>query len=258
MLRLAKLTSAFAVIAQSLDDDLLHGLPVDDACHSDGQAGCALKLLQVRAHEMATPQEELVADAADDPATAPSMLGAKDMEQLLELGESEAAADAAGAGMWTQTTWESILFEMQANLTAAGKCDRDTTGTCKYGSCAKSRGPAECHVGKCLCQQGFCASEGRCYPIVADECPKETGGTCSVLSCSGSRGAAKCEKGQCLCQHGGCAWNGKCFPVTDTGGTCSALPCSESRGPTTCHKGRCLCVAGFVAKNGACERQMWG
>lgn len=169
--------------------------------------------------------------------------------------------DADGVNMWTDPTWDDIVFgELKSNISSADEsdeqhgCRSDTGGSCSVFSCSSSRGATECKSGSCHCRHGYCAKAGMCYPASPKQCLPETGGTCSVGRCKKSRGATKCKSGSCLCKSGGCAWKGRCMAVTDTGGTCSLMSCKSSRGPTTCHRGRCLCQHGYVAVKGKCKR----
>merc|ERR1712204_31782 len=99
----------------------------------------------------------------------------------------------------------------------------------------------------CICQEGYCAMRGKCFPTVG-KCELEVDSQCPCQD------GQRCNDGKCLCQQGSCAWQGKCMPVTDTGGTCSWWGCNGSRGPTTCKEGKCICNDGFVAMDGRCER----
>lgn len=47
------------------------------------------------------------------------------------------------------------------------KCNLDTGGTCRFGSCHPSRGPTTCESGRCLCADGYCAQSGNCVGAAA-------------------------------------------------------------------------------------------
>uniref|UniRef100_A0A7S1S775 Beta-lactamase-related domain-containing protein n=1 Tax=Alexandrium catenella TaxID=2925 RepID=A0A7S1S775_ALECA len=103
----------------------------------------------------------------------------------------------------------------------ASKCAADTGGTCRVLSCDASRGPTTCKRGTtCVCQEGFCAQEGKCVRrSELSSCCRDTGGTCSLLGCDASRGAVTCVRegfmsmsGRCICREGLCAEAGRCIP----------------------------------------------
>lgn len=134
-----------------------------------------------------------------------------------------------------------------------GSCDTDTYGTCSVTNCHWSRGATQCMFGKCVCQPGWCAMNGACFPT-REAMSVETGGTCSVFPCSGSRGKVECYQGRCVCQIGSYSSNGKCYRVTDTGGSCKLFNCRASRGPADCIANNCVCKAGYVAIDGRCVK----
>jgi hypothetical protein len=46
------------------------------------------------------------------------------------------------------------------------QCEANTEGTCKFSSCYSWRGATDCIGGKCMCQPGHCANEGKCVERV--------------------------------------------------------------------------------------------
>lgn len=45
------------------------------------------------------------------------------------------------------------------------ECPLNTGGTCFLFSCAESEGPTECVNGLCICQEGYCATGGKCVRV---------------------------------------------------------------------------------------------
>lgn len=230
------------------------------ACRGSNGGGCTCKSFCADSGEPAEAQQnnpECCGCGANG-AKGGKSLAQEDSTVVSEAKQEQASFgdNVEGQNMWTETTWGDVLMQMQVELNGTGipegNCGTtDTYGTCSVFNCAESRGATVCSGGKCLCESGFCAHSGFCYPK-ASQCLDDTGGSCAVLGCKSSRGSTKCKSGKCLCKTGGCAWKGKCYPVTDTGGTCSIASCKSSRGPTTCHRGRCICQAGYVAVKGEC------
>jgi len=267
--------------------ELEGALAADDVCtEGDTEGKCSLELRLLRTQELKMRAKRAAAadgaaDGTVDAGGEEQAAGDAARESLEEQASSSFGPDAVGVDMWTEATWGDMVAMLQSNASAEGEadyypgygphgghpghgghmhghsvCAAATGGTCGIFGCSQSRGATRCADGKCLCEHGFCAMSGFCYPTSAASCMADTGGSCSVTSCRSSRGKTKCKHGHCLCKTGGCAWKGKCFPVTDTGGSCSLMGCSSSRGPTTCHRGRCLCRAGFVAVSGRCEHYL--
>lgn len=90
-----------------------------------------------------------------------------------------------------------------------------TGGTCWWHGCDASRGPTTCHHFRCICQSGYVAAGGKCYPSSSE--PKthmglrRTGAACTVLGyCEESQGPAMCLEGNCFCLEGSVFQNGKC------------------------------------------------
>jgi len=45
------------------------------------------------------------------------------------------------------------------------RCFQYTGGTCQFFDCDQTRGPANCVNSKCICQDGYCAVEGKCKSL---------------------------------------------------------------------------------------------
>lgn len=59
-------------------------------------------------------------------------------------------------------------------------CETDTGGTCTFFACDASRssdpGSVECESGKCICQEGYCAINGKCEPQAGPPPPEPQAG----------------------------------------------------------------------------------
>jgi hypothetical protein len=66
-----------------------------------------------------------------------------------------------------------LAIGIAATAWAADTCDKDTGGTCNVMACYNWRGPTNCvRIGMkytCLCQDGYCASKGRCVAAPTPE-----------------------------------------------------------------------------------------
>eukprot|EP00434_Breviolum_minutum_P005784 symbB.v1.2.005099.t1/scaffold234.1/size257806/18 len=93
-----------------------------------------------------------------------------------------------------------------------GTCYRDTGGTCRFFSCAASRGEATCESRRCKCKPGFCNHHGSCVlESEANRCIRDTEKTCHFFGCASMLGNATCESGHCVCAPGYCQINGLCY-----------------------------------------------
>lgn len=111
---------------------------------------------------------------------------------------------------------------------------RWTGGTCAHDSCYAWRGDTYCVSGKCMCRQGYYATEvgyntGYCKRCPAyDFSPVVTEVAVDPVMVNVAAGSDTC----------GPHW---------TGGTCSHQGCYAWRGETYCVSGKCMCKAGYYA-----------
>lgn len=136
-------------------------------------------------------------------------------------------------------------------------CPRDTGGTCRMFGCDESRGPATCvkHKGikKCLCDAGWCAFRGRCYPPPEKCSPKPGHGCRRQHDCPRAKGPMDCVNGECVCEAGWCAHEGTCYWIQGWAGRCvetNGVECPRQQGLAECIDGYCVCKEGYLVARG--------
>merc|ERR1711862_348321 len=78
-------------------------------------------------------------------------------------------------------------------------------GSCMFSKCAVSRGPTECEMGTCFCQEGYCRYPASTLHIQARYCvARIPDKTCHLthFCWSGGLETSFCESGLCMCKWG--------------------------------------------------------
>jgi len=115
------------------------------------------------------------------------------------IGKTESAA------VWDEVDLTQLCEKSRALFyTQGSQCSRDTGGTCAFGDCDSSRGDTVCNFGKCLCAEGSCPVEGKCYQYdgtVAQQEPYPQGSGGGSDICSQLYGMAYKVLGQLTTQE---------------------------------------------------------
>ncbi|CAK9053945.1 unnamed protein product, partial [Durusdinium trenchii] len=159
------------------------------------------------------------ADEACESETCQVSLRQLRAEKLQALGLSAGNAEASSATAQTEADRGERTEALGRWYVGLAHGGRWTGGTCWWHNCAASRGPTTCHHFRCICQDGYVAAGGKCYPSSAE--PKthmglrRTGASCSVRGyCEPSEGPAMCMEGYCFCLEGSVFEGGKCQEPT--------------------------------------------
>eukprot|EP00913_Durusdinium_trenchii_P003270 g3025.t1 len=151
------------------------------------------------------------ADEACESETCQVSLRQLRAEKLQALGLSAGNAEASSATAQTEADRGERTEALGRWYVGLAHGGRWTGGTCWWHNCAASRGPTTCHHFRCICQDGYVAAGGKCYPSSAE--PKTHMGLRRY--CEPSEGPAMCMEGYCFCLEGSVFEGGKCQEPTE-------------------------------------------
>jgi hypothetical protein len=217
-------TEATLELAATSLTDALH---VSDECGDGIEGQCALnaaqlrvrKVSQHRVEESSAQEEASAGKAADRYAQAWDLTsGGWPWSQWSDASETIEAAVG-------KEKWDELKGEFKKSDMAKGvSCIRLTKGTCFMSACSYSRGLTECSKGMCWCQEGYCATRGKCLKDQKLPCEQLAEG--AVLRESAWRDLedkCKCPKGKTVqgaaeeCKP---YLNERYFPLTLKAGAC--------------------------------------
>mmetsp|Transcript_95648 Transcript_95648/g.241061 ORF Transcript_95648/g.241061 Transcript_95648/m.241061 type:complete len:340 (-) Transcript_95648:169-1188(-) len=156
--------AVLALLASAIAQDGLVGTGPEAAAalDSDGECmaeyrvaaggGCALSALQLRANKQQQQEQEKEEEDERQQQQQAQQSGEqeeKDQEEETEEPRAERLAPRNA----------SLLEEMYST---SAKCFSYTGGSCISEHCAPYR-HAQCHLGKCICQDGCAGADGKCY-----------------------------------------------------------------------------------------------